>query len=51
MYRRLWKQEVLDLDGANERAAAESDGEEGQCEEVAIQEETLGRDWSRGILR
>ena len=30
--------------GGNERAAAESDGEGGQCEEGVAQEETMGRD-------
>ena len=32
MYRRWWEQEGLDLEGEKERAAAESDGEEAQCE-------------------
>ena len=44
VYRHWWEQEGLDLEGGNERAAAESDGEGGQCEEGVAQEETMGRD-------
>ena len=39
----FWEQDGLDLDGAKERAATESDGEEAQNEEVGLaQEDTTG---------
>ena len=41
---RWWEQEVLDLEGAKDRALAESEGEEAQSEDkVMSQEETTGR--------
>ena len=39
-----WEQEGLDLEGAKEKAAAKSDGEEEKCGEGAAQEETMGQD-------
>ena len=41
---RWWDQEGLDLAGAKERAVAELDGDEAQCEEGTSQEETKGRE-------
>ena len=42
---RWWEQEVLYLEGAKARAAAESDGEEAQCEEEGTaQDETTGQE-------
>ena len=40
MSQRWWEQEVLDLEGAKERTATESDGEEAKFEEGMAQEET-----------
>ena len=40
---RWWEKEGLDLEGAKERAAAESDGEEVQGKEGTAQEDTKGR--------
>ena len=41
---RWWEQEGIDLEGAKERAVAESDGEEEKYGEGAAQEETPGQD-------
>ena len=43
--RRWWEKEGLNLEEAKERAVAESEGEEAQCEEeVLAQEDTTGRE-------
>ena len=47
VYWRWWEQEGLDLEGAKEKAAAESDGEGDKYRAGAAQEETPVRDWRR----
>ena len=47
---RWWEQEGLDLEGGNDILAAESDGEEAQCGEGAVQEEMPVRERRQGVL-
>ena len=49
MSRQWWEQDGLDLEGANKRAAAESDGEEAICEEEVMPLEMMTvRELGRG---
>ena len=47
---RWWYQEIIDLDGTRERAAAELDGEDDKCGEGVMQEDTTSRRLKQVLL-